>query len=98
MAIISQRNENVNICRECGATVYAFEAERYRESHGLDEPPFEDFMVCPHCNGDLLPARRCEHCGELFDEDLLTDGLCAECYQEWEVTECQCSIPESQPM
>ena len=84
MFSISQTIQNVNICRECGAIVYGSEAERYRESHGLDEHPFEDFMVCPHCNGDLLPAKRCEHCGELFPEEDLSDGLCQECEKEEE--------------
>ncbi len=82
MVSISQKIKNVNICRNCGAIVSTSEAELYRESHGLDEHPFEDFAVCPHCNGDLLPAGRCKKCGELFPEEELYDGLCEKCEKE----------------
>lgn len=38
------------ICLDCGREFD--EPKKYIETHGLPCPPYEEFYVCPFCNGD----------------------------------------------
>lgn len=75
-------------CVDCGST---FEEPKIRyEKHGLDSPPYEAWMCCPHCNGDIQDYKpikvavfkhtlRDEHCvfqkGELYTVTYEDDEL-----------------------
>jgi hypothetical protein len=53
------------------------------ESHGLDGPPYERWLVCPYCNdNDFVEAKECERCGAVVAE--LHNGLCDICYDDLE--------------
>lgn len=70
------------ICLECGSLfdkpVY------YREKHGFDTPPYEEFEACPCCGGAFTETYECDSCGEWITGDYveLNDGsrYCEECY------------------
>ena len=67
------------ICHECGKTFE--EPKKVVETHGLDSPPYEKWLVCPHCkSADFGEAQECERCGRLCEE--LTEGLCNVCYED----------------
>ena len=38
-------------CNECGAVFEYDDLIEIVETHGLDNPPYERFLVCPNCNG-----------------------------------------------
>lgn len=71
------------VCYDCGNV---FEKPAViTETHGFQEPPFEDFLVCPVCKGtDIAQANRCSICGEWIRGSyiVVNDGqiICDECY------------------
>lgn len=68
-------------CKKCGAT---FETPNYwKETHGLDFPPYEIFSKCPKCGEDFEETIRCEICGERFLEDELSGGCCDGCIDKY---------------
>ena len=80
MDMISQNQKFVKCgCANCGREVSEGEAERYMERHGLDSPPYEEFLYCPYCGGDLIPMEECAVCGNLTDVEDLTCGVCDSC-------------------
>lgn len=58
--------------------------KEYIETHGLDTPPYEHIIACPHCGGAFVEAKRCSSCGEFITNDYVAtqDGglYCEECY------------------
>ena len=68
-------------CLECGHIFEEGEQKTYVETHGISEPPFEEFSVCPVCNGFFQKAVRCKVCGGFFLKDELNyDGTCEDCF------------------
>lgn len=70
------------ICLECGSL---FDKPMYyRESHGFDTPPYEEFEACPACGGAFAETYECDSCGEWITGDYaeLNDGSrhCEECH------------------
>jgi hypothetical protein len=61
------------------------EPERCTETHGLDCPPYEEWMGCPHCAGAYVETMACECCGNWITGEYieLADGsaICEECYE-----------------
>lgn len=59
MTIMSITNYNPLVkCNDCGNTCYRDELKIFIERHGLSEPPYEHFAVCPFCGGtDIEEAR-----------------------------------------
>lgn len=54
------------ICLDCGKI---FDEPRYwKETHGLDHGPYENFSGCPNCGGAYTDAY-CHYCGEPIDID-----------------------------
>lgn len=47
-------------CSEC-LTEFK-EPEKIIETHGLNEPPFEVFLVCPHCKSKAFYIKNVTHC------------------------------------
>lgn len=75
------------VCIECLAV---FETpETYMETHGFDNPPYEEISCCPYCGGAYVEAHRCDHCGEWIDGAYikLDNGgrFCENCYMPMEV-------------
>ena len=67
------------ICNDCGAIFDNPEVEY--ETHGLDSPPYERWLICPNCRSSSFEeALLCTRCYEYVTE--LTDDLCDECYSE----------------
>lgn len=75
------------ICLDCHAL---FEKPKhYRETHGLESGPYEEWNGCPKCAGTFSKVMPCNICGALYPEselhtcdDLL---LCEDCH-EWTKT------------
>ena len=70
------------ICLECDAK---FEKPMYyRETHGLDTPPYEEFEACPCCGGAFAETYECDCCGKwITGEYIETDDgyrYCDKCY------------------
>lgn len=76
------------LCVECGAL---FEQGKVAvEKHGLDSPPYEEYLVCPSCGGsNLHHARRCDVCNEWITSSyvLTLEGqrICEDCYTQHDV-------------
>lgn len=75
------------ICVECGALFE--QARTIIERHGLDSPPYEEFLDCPHCaETNIHQARRCDVCGEWilggYVKTLDGERICDECYVSYE--------------
>lgn len=72
----------MHICLEC-LSVFEY-PEYYRETHGLDSPPYEELSACPYCGGEYVGAKQCDICGEWItgeyvklDNDMV---ICDNCY------------------
>lgn len=70
------------ICLDCGELFE--EPCKYVETHGLDSPPYEKYMGCPHCGGAYVETIQCDICGEWIsgeyvklDNDMV---VCDNCY------------------
>lgn len=50
-------------CNDCNETCYRDELNIFTERHGLAEPPYEYFAVCPFCGSTDV-----EEAGEEDDE------------------------------
>lgn len=47
-------------CPDCGSE---FEKpKQINEKHGFTEPPYEVFLVCPHCNSNSFYPKSTTHC------------------------------------
>lgn len=70
------------ICRDCG-TIFE-EPKHYSETHGLDNPPYEEYSGCPECGGDYNETYMCSECGQYIFGDFveLKNGecYCSDCY------------------
>lgn len=72
------------VCLECG---YLFkEPKRFTERHGLDSPPYEDWLGCPACGGDFAPIVRCDGCGDVITGTYVLisptgERYCENCYK-----------------
>lgn len=70
------------LCLNCNHVFH--EPQKYRASHGLDTPPFEDWQGCPKCAGSYVDATLCHICGEYITDDyaVLATGekVCDRCY------------------
>lgn len=69
-------------CLDCGG-IFEY-PKQYKESHGLDSPPYETWSGCPLCGGDYVKTARCDQCGDWITGAYaeLKDGtiICEECY------------------
>jgi hypothetical protein len=71
-------------CLECGHIFEDGEQVVWRETHGLDTPPYESFSGCPLCKGAYEETRRCKICGgEFLEEELNGDLICDECIDQY---------------
>jgi hypothetical protein len=70
------------ICLECGCLFE--EPKCYYEKHGLDCPPYEEWLGSPCCRGDYVEAYRCDYCGEYINTDTYVEvgnkKYCEECF------------------
>jgi hypothetical protein len=69
-------------CLDCGSL---FETpKKYIETHGLDTPPYEEWVGCPDCGGDYTQTEQCHLCGEwITGEYIILRGdtfICEDCY------------------
>lgn len=76
------------ICVECGALFE--QAKTVVERHGLDTPPYEEYLACPHCSGtNIHQARRCDVCDEWITDGYIKtlggERICDECYTRHDV-------------
>lgn len=70
------------VCFDCSRT---FEKEKhYREQHGLDIGPFEEWDGCPYCSGAYAEAYECDECGEWITSEYIKTAsgrrICERCY------------------
>ena len=77
------------ICLDCGE-VFS-QPRRYKETHGLESPPYEIFYVCPCCGGDYTETYQCDECGDwITGKYIRTDSgqtICDNCYCTYEIGE-----------
>lgn len=60
------------VCLECNETFQ--DPVRWKEKHGLDAPPYEQFSGCPYCKGNYIEAFKCDCCEEyITNEYIKTD-------------------------
>lgn len=66
------------LCENC-ATLFD-EPKHFKESHGFEHPPFEEWDGCPCCGeSGYVTVENCNGCGEIFQQDELYDGFCIGC-------------------
>ena len=70
------------VCIECG---YVFQdAECWKERHGFDYGPYENFSGCPECGGSYVEAHKCDCCDKWITGSYIKteDGkrYCENCY------------------
>ena len=53
------------LCRECKNLFE--EPKTYVETHGLENPPYEEFKCCPFCGGGYVKTMPCDYCGEYIE-------------------------------
>lgn len=70
------------ICLSCG--LHFDTPKAWKESHGFDDPPYEEDDACPLCGGDYEETGKCEKCDKISAISDLEDGLCKVC-QMWAV-------------
>lgn len=62
-------------CEDCG---HVFEeGKKVSESHGFDNGPFEEWVVCPVCGGAFDEVKPCKICNS-YDHDF-RDDYCEAC-------------------
>ena len=70
------------LCDKCGAIFT--EPFEYKETHGLDTPPFEMFFVCPVCgHSNYAYTERCIECGKYVGGEYAktkSGWICDSCY------------------
>lgn len=69
------------ICDWCGRLIEEDELKYYTEPHGERRP--DDCS----CGGTFVEARRCECCGEYYDESEMIGFECVSCQRENEEKE-----------
>lgn len=47
-------------CPDCG--IEFSKPEKYYEKHGFTEPPYETYLVCPHCESTAFYPKNTTHC------------------------------------
>lgn len=70
-------------CNECGHIFESGEEKIVVEKHGFSTPPYEEFKVCPRCNGfgyDEFVQNECIECGIEVEDSYC--GLCEECLSD----------------
>ena len=71
-------------CVECGHVFDDEDVKRLREDrgecHGV--PAYEEYCVCPACNGDIDEAKICKCCYEYFLNDEMEDDFCMSCIEK----------------
>ena len=77
------------ICLDCG---WLFdEPHHYVETHGLDDPPYEEWDGCPYCGGAYDETYKCDSCGHWIDGKYVKlnngDVFCENCYEIREIGE-----------
>lgn len=50
------------ICLDCGCLFS--EPKHYVETHGLDDPPYEEWNGCPRCGGAYAETYKCDGCND----------------------------------
>lgn len=76
------------ICLECHQEFNT--PKRWTEKHGLDTPPYEEFIGCPYCSGNYTEAYQCSCCGEWITDDYIKiddDRYCDGCYIKYTIGE-----------
>ena len=70
------------VCLDCG-DIFA-SPRRFVETHGFDNPPYEETNGCPSCGGAYAPTVECDICGKYITGDYIQtiDGAmyCDGCY------------------
>ena len=84
----------MHICLSCGLRFDTPKA--WKESHGLEDPPYEDESGCPLCGGDYEETQKCEKCHKNTAISDLEDGLCKVC-QMWAVEKFKIFLSELTP-
>ena len=69
-------------CVNCGNLFEEGEQAVWKETHGLDSPPYEKFSGCPVCRGDYEEVHQCKECGDWHTDDELYEGWCEDCLRE----------------
>lgn len=69
------------ICTKCNHIFEEGEAKTIRQNQGecFGFPAYEDFSVCPMCEGEYEKAVKCSICEEYHLEEDLTNGICDDC-------------------
>lgn len=75
------------VCLDCDRI---FQHEKhYIETHGLENPPYEEYDGCPYCGGAYAETHMCGCCGHwIIGEYIkLRDGnrICEQCYITYEI-------------
>lgn len=71
------------ICLDCGYVFDDGEERVWREKHGLETPPYEEFRGCPVCGGAYEETtQRCKDCDEFVLSENLYEGRCEKCLAE----------------
>ena len=81
--------EFMYICLDCDNIFSA--PRQFVETHGFDEPPYEEYLGCPYCGGTYIEAYECDRCGQYIIGDYieLNDGslICDNCYESKNILE-----------
>lgn len=77
------------ICLDC---FRCFDEPQYwKETHGLDSPPYEQMSGCQFCGGAYVEAYECDCCGEWIRGDYIkTDNgerYCENCIRHYALGE-----------
>ena len=69
------------ICTKCNHIFEEGEAKTIKQNQGecFGFPAYEDFSVCPMCEGEYEKAVQCSICEEYHLEEDLTNGVCDDC-------------------
>lgn len=69
------------ICTQCNHIFEEGEAKTIKQNQGecFGFPAYEDFSVCPMCEGEYEKAVKCSICEEYHLEEDLTNGICDDC-------------------
>ena len=77
------------VCTECGEV---FDEPYYwKEGHGFDYGPFEQWSGCPYCGGSYAEAYKCDCCDEWITGCYVKlkngERICEECYTTYDLGE-----------
>jgi hypothetical protein len=71
------------VCLDCGRI---FEnPKHYRDSHGFDYGPYEQWDGCPSCGGAYAEAYECDECGRWITSEYIKtvsgQRICENCHR-----------------